>query len=113
MTEQCVVFFSFLISCLFSNSLSSLKSIHFSSYYCHVVLSLYSLIQGFMQKLEAEKMLLSCAPGTFLIRFSEGDPGGVSIAWVREDDMVTGKRSVLSLAPWNKHDLGMRSLADR
>jgi len=33
-------------------------------------------IQGFMQKIEAEKMLLSCAPGTFLIRFSEGEPGG-------------------------------------
>lgn len=66
-----------------------------------------------MQKLEAEKMLLSCAPGTFLIRFSEGDPGGVSVAWVTEGDIVSGDQSVLSLAPWNKHDLGMRSFADR
>ena len=42
----------------------------------------YSSIQGFMQKSDAEKLLLQCSPGTFLIRFSEGDPGGVSVAWV-------------------------------
>ena len=70
-------------------------------------------IQGFMQKADAEKLLLSCSPGTFLIRFSEGEPGGVSVAWVTEADMVSGERSVLSLAPWNKHDLGMRAFADR
>ena len=27
--------------------------------------------------------------------------------------MVSGDRQVLSLAPWNKHDLSMRSFADR
>ena len=41
-----------------------------------------SSIQGFMQKADAEKMLLQCASGTFLIRFSEGEPGGISVAWV-------------------------------
>ena len=66
-----------------------------------------------MQKLEAEKMLLSCMPGTFLIRFSEGDPGGVSVAWMSEGDVMNPHPSVLSLAPWNKHDLSMRSFADR
>ena len=30
-----------------------------------------------------------------------------------EGDMVSGERQVLSLAPWNKHDLSMRSFADR
>ena len=35
-----------------------------------------------MQKTDAEKMLLQCASGTFLIRFSEGEPGGISVAWV-------------------------------
>ena len=30
-----------------------------------------------------------------------------------EGDMVVGERQVLSLAPWNKHDLSMRSFADR
>ena len=41
-----------------------------------------SSIQGFMQKAEAERLLLACSPGTFLIRFSEGEPGGISVAWV-------------------------------
>ena len=35
-----------------------------------------------MQKADAEKMLLQCASGTFLIQFSEGEPGGISVAWV-------------------------------
>ena len=39
-------------------------------------------IQGFMQRTDAEKMLLQRPNGTFLIRFSEGDPGGISVAWV-------------------------------
>ena len=39
-------------------------------------------IQGFMQRTDAEKMLLQSPNGTFLIRFSEGDPGGISVAWV-------------------------------
>ena len=47
-----------------------------------MVLSFSSSIQGFMQKADAEKMLLQCASGTFLILFSEGEPGGISVAWV-------------------------------
>ena len=35
-----------------------------------------------MQRTDAEKMLLQSPNGTFLIRFSEGDPGGISVAWV-------------------------------
>ena len=58
-------------------------------------------------------MLQKCAPGTFLIRFSEGEPGGVSIAWVTEGDLTSSESQVLNLAPWNKHDLSMRSFADR
>ncbi|XP_064396958.1 signal transducer and activator of transcription 5B-like [Halichondria panicea] len=70
-------------------------------------------IQGFVQKVDAENMLRNCTPGTFLIRFSEGEPGGVSIAWVTEGDLTSSDAQVLSLAPWNKHDLGMRGFADR
>jgi hypothetical protein len=70
-------------------------------------------IQGFMQRTDAEKMLLQSPNGTFLIRFSEGDPGGISVAWVNDGDSVNSERQVLSLAPWNKHVLGIRSLADR
>ncbi len=58
-------------------------------------------------------MLQKCTPGTFLIRFSEGEPGGVSVAWVTEGDLTSSEAQVLNLAPWNKHDLSMRSFADR
>ena len=48
----------------------------------------FSSIQGFMQKADAEKMLLQCASGTFLIRFSEGEPGGISVAWVTGETVM-------------------------
>lgn len=73
----------------------------------------FSSIQGFVQKQDAENILRTRNPGTFLIRFSEGEPGGVSIAWVTEGDLTSSDTQVLSLAPWNKHDLGMRGFADR
>ena len=28
-------------------------------------------------------MLLKCQPGTFIVRFTESEPGGVSIVWVK------------------------------
>ena len=28
-------------------------------------------------------MLLRCQPGTFIVRFTESEPGGVSIVWVK------------------------------
>ena len=43
----------------------------------------YSLILGFLDKREAHKMLLRCQPGTFIVRFTESEPGGVSIVWVK------------------------------
>ena len=46
-------------------------------------------IQGFMQRSDAEKMLLQSPSGTFLIRFSEGDPGGISVAWVNGECVCT------------------------
>lgn len=71
-------------------------------------------IHGFLDKVDAQKLLMSCPGGTFLIRFSEGDPGGISVAWVADGDiMLNQERQMLSLTPWNKHDLGIRSLADR
>lgn len=32
---------------------------------------------------------------------------------IPEGDMLNGERQVLSLAPWNKHDLGIRAFADK
>jgi hypothetical protein len=40
------------------------------------------LIHGFIRKKQAEEMLSSCASGTFLLRFSDSELGGVTIAWV-------------------------------
>ena len=37
----------------------------------------------------------------------------MSVAWVTEGVQMSSEHIVLSLAPWNKHDLRMRGLADR
>ena len=39
-------------------------------------------ILGFVRKKQAEEMLASCSSGTFLMRFSDSELGGVTIAWV-------------------------------
>lgn len=39
-------------------------------------------ILGFVRKKQAEEMLANCASGTFLMRFSDSELGGVTIAWV-------------------------------
>ncbi|RVE46422.1 hypothetical protein evm_008956 [Chilo suppressalis] len=65
------------------------------------------LIMGFIQKKQAEDMLSKCSPGTFLLRFSDSELGGITIAWVGE------AREVYSLQPFTSRDLMLRSLADR
>lgn len=37
---------------------------------------------GFIRKKQAEEMLSACPGGTFLLRFSDSELGGVTIAWV-------------------------------
>ena len=39
-------------------------------------------ILGFVRKKQAEETLATCASGTFLMRFSDSELGGVTIAWV-------------------------------
>lgn len=41
---------------------------------------------GFVSKNVAHEMLQGCNPGTFLLRFSEGEVGGVSVAYVSFTD---------------------------
>ncbi|XP_050360044.1 signal transducer and activator of transcription 5B isoform X1 [Nymphalis io] len=65
------------------------------------------LIMGFIQKKQAEEMLAKCPPGTFLLRFSDSELGGITIAWVGEAN------EVFSLQPFTSRDLMLRSLADR
>ncbi|XP_053622337.1 signal transducer and activator of transcription 5B isoform X3 [Plodia interpunctella] len=64
------------------------------------------LIMGFIQKKQAEDMLSKCPPGTFLLRFSDSELGGITIAWVDGSE-------VFSLQPFTARDLSLRSLADR
>ncbi|KPJ05370.1 Signal transducer and activator of transcription 5A [Papilio xuthus] len=65
------------------------------------------LIMGFIQKKQAEEMLAKCPPGTFLLRFSDSELGGITIAWTGEGN------EVFSLQPFTSRDLMLRSLADR
>ncbi|KAL0858580.1 hypothetical protein ABMA27_012425 [Loxostege sticticalis] len=65
------------------------------------------LIMGFIQKKQAEEMLSKCPPGTFLLRFSDSELGGITIAWTGEGN------EVFSLQPFTSRDLMLRSLADR
>ncbi|XP_022830266.1 signal transducer and activator of transcription 5B isoform X4 [Spodoptera litura] len=65
------------------------------------------LIMGFIQKKQAEEMLAKCPAGTFLLRFSDSELGGITIAWVGEGN------EVFSLQPFTSRDLMLRSLADR
>ncbi|XP_070073989.1 signal transducer and transcription activator isoform X4 [Drosophila takahashii] len=66
-------------------------------------------IMGFINKAKAHADLLrsSYGIGTFLIRFSDSELGGVSIAYVNPLGEVT------MLAPWTARDFQVLNLADR
>lgn len=70
-----------------------------------------SLIFGFMSKLRAQEVLIGQRVGTFLLRFSETETGGISVAWVTQD--ANGEKKVWFLAPWFVKDLQIRPFADR
>jgi uncharacterized membrane protein (UPF0136 family) len=57
----------------FSNSAYILS--YWLVYFC-------SAIMGFIRKKQAEELLSTCASGVFLLRFSDSELGGVTIAWV-------------------------------
>ncbi|KAK9870367.1 hypothetical protein WA026_007935 [Henosepilachna vigintioctopunctata] len=64
-------------------------------------------IMGFVRKKQAEEMLSSCTGGTFLLRFSDSELGGITIAWVAEHG------EVFSLQPFTTKDFAIRTLGDR
>ncbi|KAG7257331.1 hypothetical protein CRUP_000806 [Coryphaenoides rupestris] len=70
-------------------------------------------ILGFVNKQQAQDMLLSKPNGTFLLRFSDSEIGGITIAWVAENPNKTGERLVWNLLPYTTKDFSIRSLADR
>lgn len=51
----------------------------------------FSSILGFVSKSQAQDMLLSKPAGTFLLRFSDSETGGITIAWVAEDSNKMGR----------------------
>ncbi|KAK6639420.1 hypothetical protein RUM43_007693 [Polyplax serrata] len=68
-------------------------------------------IIGFIRKKQAEEMLMACPQGTFLLRFSDSELGGVTIACVG-----TGpgdQKEIYMLQPFTSKDFAIRSLADR
>ena len=70
-------------------------------------------IMGFVSKLEVEQILLdnSMVNGTFILRFSDSEIGGITIAYVRQDPQ-NGSRQVFMVAPFTTKDLSQRSIAD-
>lgn len=68
-------------------------------------------ILGFISRKQTEDLLLQCSPGTFLLRFSDTELGGVTIAWLGEGS--DGTPEVYMLQPFTSRDFGIRGLADR
>ena len=61
-----------------------------------------------MNKADVERVLLSHADGTFLLRFSDSAVGGITVSWVGSDQL--GLRQVWNLEPWGAKDFAIRSL---
>lgn len=88
---------------------------------------------GFVTKQAAESMLLQKQSGCFLLRFSDSELGGITIAYVRKSDpyrkkvffinskfvliqidffLLTESPIVSMVAPFTMKDLSQRSMAD-
>ncbi|XP_033732958.1 signal transducer and activator of transcription 5B-like isoform X3 [Pecten maximus] len=68
---------------------------------------------GFVSKNSAQEWLMTKPNGTFLLRFSDSETGGITIAWVADDPSKPGERAVWNLAPYGRKDFMIRSLSDR
>ena len=71
----------------------------------------FRLLVGFISRQEAEDFLHKSENGTFLIRFSDSELGGVTVAWITVNE--AGHREVAMLQPFTRKDLMIRSLPDR
>lgn len=70
------------------------------------------LIHGFVSKQQAQEWLTRSPSGTFLLRFSDSELGGITIAWVAEDPNKPGERPVWNLAPFTDKHFRIRGLGD-
>ncbi|XP_063107626.1 signal transducer and activator of transcription 5A isoform X2 [Cavia porcellus] len=66
-------------------------------------------ILGFVNKQQAHDLLINKPDGTFLLRFSDSEIGGVTIAWKFDSP----DRNLWNLKPFTTRDFSIRSLADR
>ncbi|KAK3888457.1 hypothetical protein Pcinc_007483 [Petrolisthes cinctipes] len=70
-------------------------------------------ILGFIGRRQAEDKLKSSKSGTFLLRFSDSELGGVTIAWMYEDTAKScDQRDVFMLQPFTSKAFAIRPLAD-
>ncbi|XP_066977172.1 signal transducer and activator of transcription 5B isoform X2 [Macrobrachium rosenbergii] len=69
-------------------------------------------IMGFVGRRPAEEMLKNSKSGTFLLRFSDSELGGVTIAWMYEDTTKGDQRDVFMLQPFTSKAFAIRPLAD-
>uniref|UniRef100_UPI00358E98B9 signal transducer and activator of transcription 5B-like n=1 Tax=Myxine glutinosa TaxID=7769 RepID=UPI00358E98B9 len=70
-------------------------------------------ILGFIGKREAQDLLLGQPSGSFLLRFSDSEIGGITFAWVAEVPGRNGERAVWNVQPFTSKDLTILSLPDR
>lgn len=78
-----------------------------------ISLFLYSFplraILGFVNKQQAQDMLMSKPNGTFLLRFSDSEIGGITIAWVAENPNKAGT----TLKCYLRHVTLIKSISSR
>lgn len=67
-------------------------------------------IMGFVWRRQAEEMLSKRCSGTFLLRYSDSELGGVTVAWIAEGQ--EGNETYM-LQPFTSRDFQIRGLADR
>ncbi|XP_065220260.1 signal transducer and activator of transcription 5B-like isoform X2 [Planococcus citri] len=68
-------------------------------------------IHGFVRKRQAEEMLSMCPNGTFLLRYSDSELGGITIAWVGAGNGE--QKQVTMVHPFTSKDFAIRTLPDR
>ena len=66
-------------------------------------------VLGFVRREQAEEMLSKRCNGTFLLRFSDSELGGVTIAWIVEGQEG---QACYMLQPFTSRNLAIRGLAD-
>uniref|UniRef100_UPI0037E9265E signal transducer and activator of transcription 6 n=1 Tax=Semicossyphus pulcher TaxID=241346 RepID=UPI0037E9265E len=69
------------------------------------------LIFGFIGKQHLHLILKDKPNGTFLLRFSDSEIGGITIAYVSASE--NGGQKIQNIQPFTKRDLEIRSLGDR